>query len=213
MGGATASACDARLREAQRNFAAVRDAARAAGEKQKAGRTLNRADQSALRRHKEYSNQIAFWSIARELPKVDYQAMSGRQTKILHDQARSYGLPVLGPTVDLARVIEWLHQAIADGRLHNPGDDDEGLGGQNSPALERLRAHKATLAEIEVMKARGEIFSAEEMNRRVLDMAGILRAAGEKLQRRFGEEARQILSDAIDDYGRQAERIYGGNGD
>lgn len=213
VGGATASACDARLRQVQRDMEALnRDALLAATRKRTAGGKLSKSEASILARYENYKTEIAFWDLARNCPKVVYEALSGRQTKILHDQARRYGLPLLGPTVDLSRIAEWLHQSIADGRwrIVDPESDEAMMGGENSPALERWRAHKADLAEIELMERRREIFRADAVRQGLAILAGLMRGAGERLVHKCGEAAGRIFNDMIEDFERQTERLFAG---
>jgi hypothetical protein len=47
------------------------------------------------------------------VPKKVYGEWSGRQTKILHDQADLYGIPLRAPTINLPDVIAWLHDFLA----------------------------------------------------------------------------------------------------
>ena len=60
--------------------------------------------------------------------------MSGRQTKVLNEQADRYGLPLGGPVIDLPKLARALHDFLAANAKKLNTDDTALLGGGNSPA-------------------------------------------------------------------------------
>src|SRR5262245_14716913 len=86
-------------------------------------------------------------------------------------------------------VARWLVERAADDSSDVPGD---------SPNLERYRAAKAELAEMQAAERRGQLISRERNREFLGRVAAILRQAGEVI-RTFSSEAHQILDEALAD--------------
>ncbi len=69
--------------------------------------------------------------------------MSGRQTKVINEQAERYGIPFGGATINLPTVVRALHDFLADNAVKLARDDDPLMQGVGSPALERYREERA----------------------------------------------------------------------
>jgi phage terminase Nu1 subunit (DNA packaging protein) len=90
---------------------------------------------------------------------------------------------------------------------------DELLAGGDSPNLERYRAAKAALAELELEERKKKIISVQELRTVVLGpCAGFIRRAGERLGKRFGLEALNTINDALSEFDHHVERVLGTNG-
>lgn len=77
------------------------------------------------------------------------------------------------------------------------GPDAELLGGGDSPNLERLRLAKAQIAEIELQERRKDIIPRAQVHDLLTRVSVQLRRAGEILQRQWGEDAQQVLDEAL----------------
>jgi len=73
-------------------------------------------------------------------------------------------------------------------------------------ALERLRDEKAQIAKLERLERERSLIPRDEIHDLMNQLAGILRSAGECLQRTHGNGAQQILDDAIDSFEREVKR-------
>lgn len=98
----------------------------------------------------------------------------------------------------LADVIAWRER-----RLSGVSDDPD-LCGDDSPSLERYRAAKAALAEYDLEQKKGSLVALQFAAELVMRAASQLKRAGEVLGRRFGEEARGVLNDALGECEREA---------
>jgi hypothetical protein len=76
-------------------------------------------------------------------------------------------------------------------------DIDDLLADLNSPALELVRKHRATLTGFQVDEARGNLIKREEIRSSLANLANLVRVAGERLEREFGAPARAIIDDAL----------------
>lgn len=189
----------------------------AALRKQQAGGKLNRSEQSKVDRYKAARDEHSRWAHYRTVPKKHWQAMSGRQQKILNEQALLYEIPTLdGPTIDLFAVIRWLHDFLAaNGRKLLTEDDqllDSSVGG---PAIERLRLARAQLAELDLAQRREQVVSREKMHQVLGQVAAMFRSGGERLQKSAGgADAYEIHEQMLDDVERLIEREFAeGTGD
>lgn len=186
-----------------------RELARRALDKRRRGETPNRQELAALRRVEAAEDERLRWQHYRACPKGHYREMSGRATKILNEQAALYGVPLLGPTVNLAAVVKWLHDLLAKhGRrlLQTVGEDP--MSGESSPALERWREEKWRLARLERQEREGHLIARDKVHEALMRLAHRLRQCGDQLQLRCGGEAHQILVEALDDFERELPTLF-----
>ncbi len=154
------------------------------------------------------------------VPKKLWVQWSGRQYKILDEQAQRYGIPVGGPSIDLAEVAVWIHDLLAaHGRRILAGDaatdiwDDMEDGGTESspasPALERKREVEYQLRLRDLAERDGQLVSRERTRQGLALAAGIFKQFGDTLQRQFGADALDLWNDALNDWERAIEASFG----
>ncbi len=150
----------------------------------------------------------------RAIPQKLWREMSGRQARTINEQAERYGLPFGGATVDLYALVPALHNFLATNkhRLAAPVDDPM-MTGESSPALERYRDERAKIARLERLEREGTLVAREALHEGWQLVSGVLRQAGETLQRQFGSEAHAILEEALDEADRHVARTLGGAAD
>ena len=85
--------------------------------------------------------------------------------------------------------------------------EDPLLTGGPSEALERYRTARAALAELDVKEREGQLVPVGVYVPAMTHLAGILRRAGHRLVREFGNGAGEILNEAIDEFERQAPEL------
>ena len=178
--------------------------------KRERGETPSDREIAGLGRWERRRWKEAYELVGDNVPKGTYQDWSGRAWKILHEQARLYGVPVDGPTVNVPAVVRFFHDFLAEhGRkiLQTTGEDP--MSGPTTPALERWRMHKADLAELDVEERRGILLRSDVVNEKLQVLASILRQAGEALQKEFGPKAQAVLDEAFDDFEHQLTEWLG----
>ncbi len=175
--------------------------AAAAIRKSQSGGKPRREESAALRRVKQVRDEALRTEHFGSIRKREWQRWSGRQQKVLNDQAARYGVPIGERTIDLPSVVYWLHEFLAANarRLSAPDDEDPAIGGASSPALERKRLVDAKRAELRYENELGQSVLLKDVHSGVAVLACVLRTAGEELQREFGPEAHAILNEALDD--------------
>lgn len=145
---------------------------------------------------------------------------SGRQYKILDEQAQRYGIPVGDATINLAEVAVWIHDLLAaHGRrilagdsaseiwddLENPDRED---GGPSSPALERKREVEYQLRLRDLAERDGQLVSRDKVRTGLAAIVSILRHYGDQVQRQFGSDALDLLNDTLADAERTIEQQF-----
>lgn len=174
--------------------------------------------------------------VVRQIPRKDYQEWSGRAKAVLNGQADRWGLPVRGDRVSIPEIVRWLHDFLGEhgraiGRaVHaaeqrqgrpvpgppedtEPNPDDMPLYAGSSPALERQRAARASIAELELAQRRRELVPVADLRPALSQISSRLREAGDQLRRQFGPEALDVLIEAVDDCDRVIAETMDEDGD
>lgn len=186
-----------------------RKAASEAYRKVLAGQGLTAREQALLKRLEKEKEERLRWQYYSSIPQKHWRTMSGRQTKVLHEQASRYGLPLGGPTINLPALARAFHDFLADNAHKLAKEDDELLQGSGSPALERYREERAALARLDRLERERQLIPRDEVRNGLARVAVILRSAGDSLQRQFGSTAVEILYEALEDAEREIDRAYG----
>ena len=172
---------------------------------------LTGAEREALKRHEKKKEERLRWQYYGSISQKHWRQMSGRQTKVINEQATRYGIPFGGPKIDLSAVVKSLHDFLASNAQKLARDDDVLLQGSNSPALERYREERAELARLDRLERQRQLLPRDQMREALARIAGIIRGAGDTLQRQFGLPAVEILYEALDDAEREMENSLGDN--
>jgi hypothetical protein len=176
------------------------------------GRELSGQERSALKRFEKEKEERLRWQYYAAIPQKHWRQMSGRQTKVLNEQAERYGIPFGGAAINLNLVVRALHDFLADNAVKLARDDDDLMQGSGSPALERYREERAALARLDRLEREGKLLPRDEALEALGRIAAVLRGAGESLQRQFGPAAVEILYEALDDADREVGRYFGAEG-
>ena len=137
--------------------------------------------------------------------------MSGRQPKVLAEQANLYGLPFGGRVIDLPILVGRLHDFLAKLGRHGgkwiktllEGDYD--AEGPQTESLDRLRTAKAEKEEFGLQVLKKKYLPVDEIQDLFAVIASGLRQTLDSLQRQFGTEAMNIVREGIE----EVERLFG----
>ncbi len=181
--------------------------------KRKAGIKPSASEEAALRKLQGQREEIERWRHYGSIPKKHYVQMSGRQHKILDDQASRYGIPIRGESVDLARVLTWLHDFLADNGpllLRSVGTEQLLSGDvQDSPALEKLREETFRLKRLERLEKERNLLRRDQIHEGFSSFAARIRACGDQLQKKFGPDALEVLNAALEGAEAEIVRVLG----
>jgi Fe-S cluster biosynthesis and repair protein YggX len=178
-------------------------------EKQRRGETPTREEASALRRCEKQLEEEQRLKHFKAVRKGEWATWSGRQVKVINEQAERYGLPLGAADIDITVLARALHDFLANNarKLAGADDDDPSLAGVASPALERKRQFDCQLLELRLQREQGFSIERRLVHEGHNRLGGILRIAGEALQRQFGPAAQKILNDALDNCEREVDRL------
>lgn len=127
-----------------------------------------------------------------------------RSPQCIH-QWRSRGMPGRPGSYDLREVLRW---ALMRGLLVDRGAADD-LGAGDSPALERYRAARAQLAELELERQKKSLVPRDAIRNGLSRFAHQLRQLAERMGKRHGPEAAITVNEAIDECGRAIDDEFG----
>jgi hypothetical protein len=106
--------------------------------------------------------------------------------------------------------VKALHDFLAKNAQRLASEDDPLLQtAQSSPALEAYRQERARLAQLDRMEREQTLMPRAEVRASLAFMASLIRRATERLQRRYGEGAADIIRSTIDDFEREMEERFG----
>ncbi|WP_339750336.1 hypothetical protein [uncultured Rubinisphaera sp.] len=114
-----------------------------------AGESVTAEERSALKRYEKQQEEERRWQYYESIPQKHWREMSGRQTKVLHEQAEKYGIPFGEKTINLPRVVRSFHDFLAANARRLSEDDDLLDAAISSPALERYREERVILAKLD----------------------------------------------------------------
>jgi hypothetical protein len=172
---------------------------------------LSAPERAALKRHEKEKEERLRWQYYGAIPQKHWRQMSGRQTKVLQQQAERYGIPFGGASVSLPAVVRALHDFLADNAQRLARDDDPLMQGSGSPALERYREERAAMARLDRLEREGALVPRGDMREALGRIAAIIRGAGDALQREHGTSVAELLYEALDDAQREIDRSFGGS--
>lgn len=170
---------------------------------------LTRQEAIALNRHEKEKEERLRWQYYGSIPQKHWRGMSGRQTKVINEQAQRYNIPFGGAVVSLPAVVRAFHDFLADNAVKLARDDDLLMQGVGSPALERYREERALIARLDRLEREGRLMPRDKVRESLGRIAAVVRSAGDGLQRRFGPEAVEILHEALADAHREIDRTFG----
>lgn len=158
----------------------------------KRGENPARDENAALRRVQLAMDEKKKWALYRAIPQADWCRLSGRQRKIIRDQARKLNLPMGAESIDLAVFLPALHDLFSrlDAGMVN------GLGAGDADA--RLKMAKAEIAELQLAERSGRLVSRAAVQQCYAVIGHSLRKAGELLGKHHGAEAQRILDERLD---------------
>lgn len=168
--------------------------------KRQAGLRPSSQESAALRRVQKASDEASRWEHYRTIPQKHWRQMSGRQAKVINEQAALYGIPFDGATIDLPAVVRKLHDLLAEhGRKILAAEDPEG---DPDTDLKRIKAVRQKFAH---QRDLGEWIAREDVHAGMAIFAEAIRRASERLQREHGPDAGRTLEEAFADVRKDLE--------
>lgn len=172
------------------------DLLRRALTKKQQGQKLSRDESRAIERAKREQLDRTLREALRACPKKLYVELSGRQHKILDDQAARYSLPLLGPAVDLFALLHKFHDLLAEhgGKLLAAEEEQEATDWANE-----CKKEQALKARAERLALCGQLLRRHVVDATLQNVAALLRSAGERMQQQGHTDAYQLLDETLAD--------------
>ena len=101
----------------------------------------------------------------------------------------------------------WDLQAITAWRLERLQHSEPSWPEGGSPAMEDYRQERARMAKLERLERENVLVRRVVIHTHLTRFASIIRKLGEQLQKAYGEDAGEMLSEAIDDAERELKHI------
>ncbi|MHB8862045.1 MAG: hypothetical protein ACYC6N_06545 [Pirellulaceae bacterium] len=163
-----------------------------------------REELAALRRWEEVRRQELRQELLTSVPKKWWVDTSGRSTKELHRLADRFEMPVRGASIDLPALVQWLHEFIEKHRAAITAERKSQTQSSEADAYYRARRRRI---ELHNAKVAGEVVSTDEYFRLTDAICQLYRDASKQLNRRFGQEAFEIVEAAVE-RAKERERTY-----
>lgn len=167
--------------------------------KQAKGISLSKTEESLIRK---YDEQIAIEirdDVLLNLPKGIYCKLSGRQQKVVDEQAVRYDIAIDGAKIDLYSVLKRFHDILAEwGPTIRELEGEEG-----SLRTEKLRKEiellerKSKSLDLDIKNKQDEFIDRGTLRVRMEWLANKLRTVSERLGKRFGGDAQVLLNHAL----------------
>jgi len=177
--------------------------------KKKAGKELLGKEIAALAKWEAQQDERRGLRFVRAIPKKLWCEWSGRQQRTLNAQADLYGLPVGGPTIDLPSLAKWLHDWLAQHKqalselvavADLPDGEAKTLQGKLlAEKVEQLR-RRNSLLQTQLAEKQQRLLPRDQVHELLVRAARLLRSAGDRLYKRHGQEAGDILVEALEDF-------------
>jgi hypothetical protein len=113
------------------------------------------------------------------------------------NQDGSYNIPA---------VINWRVDSECEKRM--PPDFDPDVATADTPAAERLRIIKGDILELDLGVKRKQLMARDDVREIMRTLCGLIRNATESLQREYGNDAADIIRDAINELEPEMERKF-----
>lgn len=188
-----------------------RELIKAYARKKQSGQKPNARETAAYNRLKKQQDAATRWDHYRSIPKKDWVEMSGRQPKVINEQATRFALPLRGRTIDLPAVVRSLHDFFADNKHGLSRLLDHREEGGKDEAREKLTWEQYRRQRLKRLAEEGSYLPAELVHELLAELSTILRNAGELLAKHHGDDAQDILNTALDDFDALIVRRFDGN--
>jgi hypothetical protein len=185
--------------------------------KRKRGEIPSDREQRALNRIEKRQEEQRRWEYYRSIPLKHWVEMSGRERKILYEQAKLYNLGFGEKVINLPTLVRQMHDFLAKLSRHGGKwiksviDGDYDAEGPQTESLDRLRTAKAEREEFNLQVLKKKYLLVDEIQGLFALIASGLRQTLDSLQRQFGVEAMNIVREGIEEmdqmFGREIQNL------
>lgn len=182
-----------------------------AAAKRKAGKQLNRAEAALVRKAAAVKEELDRWKFYQNIPQKHWAKMSGRQWKVLREQAELYGIPFADAVIDLTRVVPAIHDFFAKHfrKFATPGNpEDELLEGCSQKLKDEYIREQTLYKRVQREELEKKLVPLDKLSAALVMMGNSVRRGIEILQRMpGGDEAAAVMNEVLIEFERQLETM------
>lgn len=151
----------------------------------------------ALKRYEAALREEAGKAFLRAVPQKQYLGWAGQSRGVVGRQAALHGIPLEGSSISIPEVIGWLHGFLAESSrtLH---DEPTRPSIQSVEDEARLLKARADLQELKRDEQLGDLIRRDQFHDVMMRWAAVIRKAGDRLGKKFGPDAQDVLNEALD---------------
>ena len=133
------------------------------------------------------------------IPRSEYATNVQRSVRKLTNDAQRFGIPTRGPEeIDVYEVCRWFHDLL----------DKSGERLTEQSPLERLREEQAKLAQYKRRQTEYDLVSRTLVAEALTKISLLLKSLGHAMQKHFGEDAHEMVQDAVEDMKRAVDALF-----
>jgi hypothetical protein len=103
--------------------------------------------------------------------------------------------------------VRWIHRFLAE-NYRKLGAGEDLMSGPETPGLEMYRQERAKLARLDRLEREGSLLRLEDVHESLMELADLLRGAGDQLQREYGPDAMQIIDETLTEFNRRVLKRF-----
>jgi hypothetical protein len=180
------------------------DLLRSAAAKRREKKQLNRAEAAVVRKAQAHQEERDRWKFYQSIPQKHWVQMSGRQAKVLREQAELYGIGFADAVIDLPRVVRQIHDFFAKHfrRFMQPMDaTEEAVQGCSQSVKDEYVRTQIELNRLKIAQHKRELVPLEEFRLHMVRLGAKLNGGAERIQRcDSGSEAHAVLMELLDEF-------------
>lgn len=170
------------------------------------GEALTSGQRSDLAWYKKQQAETIVEEVLADLPKKTYCKLSGRQVKVINEQAERYGLPIGDATVDMYAAVAAFHDFLADhARVFG---EDEDLRAEKLRKEIAVLERRAKILDGEIKQQKSQFIEKADLHRRMMWLATRMQSLGERMATIGGRECQQAVNDFLEEIAREIENGY-----
>lgn len=189
---------------------------RAIKDKQQKRKALTYTEKRCQKRLEALHRARFFWEESAAVPAVVWESMAGMTAKRAKSLSIAAGLPHAGTVVDLPAWVRAVHELLDRQSAKPAAKADENQAPQEGSIAEakhKVVRERARLFELERQAKERELLPRRDVHAAHAAIAARLRQMGVDVAARFGDDAHEIVTDAILDVQSMTDRMFADSGD
>ena len=186
--------------------------AKSAERKKKDGQKIPREETIAIARIEKYNLRKSFWDAMENVSQNDFCMMAGRQAVKLKKQASTYGFP-WGRTIDLCDFVESVYDFFSvNGNaiyqaLSKKNKDEQQVGEKDY--LHEKRKIETDILQLSLDEKRKNLIPRDDVSVMFSIIGSAIKNAGIALSKKYGQDAADIIDEALAVIARKSEEMEG----